>query len=195
MRRIWIALGITMIGLVEPGRESPALAEQYAGDTVSVPVEIVADYLHSVIEGHRAFYTQVLERMQQRGKIVASENWRSTHMLPLPVQLLRESAELGALTGSRIRYRLIGLWPINKQNAPVTDREKQGLEEVQKHPGQRSSGLVSIGDARYFQAIYADRAVTQGCIGCHNLHPDSPKHNFQLDDVMGGLVIEIPISQ
>ena len=77
----------------------------------------------------------------------------------------------------------------------MTDREKKGLEEVLKHPEQRSSGLRSTGDARYFQAIYADRAVSQGCVGCHNLHPDSPKHNFQLDDVMGGLVIEIPLER
>jgi hypothetical protein len=116
-------------------------------------------------------------------------------MLPLPVQLLKEADELGALTGSKIRYRLIGLWPINKQNMPVTEREKMGLEEVRKHPEQRSSGFVSRGDARYFQAIYADRAVNQACVGCHNLHPESPKHNFQLDDVMGGLVIEIPLEK
>jgi hypothetical protein len=116
-------------------------------------------------------------------------------MLPLPVQLLKEADELGALTGSRIRYRLIGLWPINQQNAPATEQEKRGLEEVQKYPERRFSGLISRGDVRYFQAIYADRAVNQTCIGCHNLHPGSPKHNFRLDDVMGGLVIEIPLEK
>jgi hypothetical protein len=164
------------------------------GDAV-VPVEIVADYLHSVIQGHRAFYTVVVERLQQKGKLVASENWRTTHMLPLPVQLLKEADELGALTGSRIRYRLIGLWPINRQNAPATEQEKIGLEEVQKYPERRYSSLISRGDVRYFQAFYADRAVNQTCIGCHNLHPGSPKHNFRLDDVMGGLVIEIPLEK
>jgi hypothetical protein len=134
-------------------------------DNTAVPVEIVADYLHSVIGAHRAFYTQVVERMQKRGKIVASENWQTTHMLPLPVQLLRKADELGAQTGSKIRYRLIGLSPINKQNAPVTDRERRGLEEVMKHPEHRYSGLISAGDARLFQAIYADRASARPALG------------------------------
>ncbi|TKS58929.1 MAG: hypothetical protein EWM72_02581 [Nitrospira sp.] len=196
MRRTWIVLGIVVIGLAELGHWSRAVAENNVGDTVTVPVETVADYIHSVIEAHRTFYTiQVVERMQKKGKLVASENWRTTHTLPLPVQLLKEADELGALTGSKIRYRLIGLWPINKQNAPATDFEKEGLEEVQKHPEQRHGGNVSMGDRRYFQAIYADRAVTQACIGCHNAHPRSPKKDFKLHDVMGGLVIEIPLGK
>ena len=35
----------------------------------------------------------------------------------------------------------------------------------------------------------------QACIGCHNAHPRSPKKDFKLDDVMGGLVIEIPLEK
>lgn len=196
MRRTWIVLGIMAIGLAEPGHWSRAAGKQELSDVFTVPVETVADYIHSVIEAHRTFYTiQIVERLQKKGKLVASENWRTTHTLPLPVQLLKEADELGALTGSKIRYRLIGLWPINRQNAPVTDVEKKGLEEVQKHPEQRHGGIVSMGDGRYFQAIYADRAVTQACIGCHNAHPRSPKNDFNLNDVMGGLVIEIPVEK
>ena len=104
MRGIWIVLGIMVIGPLWLGQRSPAMAEQHVGDNTAVPVEIVADYLHTVIGAHRAFYTQVIERIQKRGKIVASENWHTTHMLPLPVQLLREADELGAQTGSKIRY-------------------------------------------------------------------------------------------
>jgi len=196
MRRTWIVLGIMVIGLAEPGYWSRAAGEQNVGDAVTVPVATVADYIHSVIEAHRTFYTvQVVERMQKKGRMVASENWRTKHTLPLPVQLLKEADELGALTGSKVRYRLLGLWPINKQNAPVTDFEQKGLEEVRKRPEQRHGGIVSMGDGRYFQAIYADRAVTQACIGCHNAHPRSPKRDFNLDDVMGGLVIEIPLEK
>lgn len=77
----------------------------------------------------------------------------------------------------------------------MIDREKEELKEVRKHSEQRYSSLVSIDDTRYFQAIYADRTVTQACTGCHNLHPDGPKHDFQLDVVMSGLVIEIPMNQ
>lgn len=163
---------------------------------ITIPLETVADYLHSVIEADRTFYTvHVVERLQKKGKMAASENWRTANTLPLPAQFLKESNELATLTGTKVRYRLIGLWPINPQNAPVTDFERQGLEDVQKNPEQRHSGMITIGEERYFQAIYADKAVSKACIGCHNAHPNSPKRDFKMNDVMGGIVIDIPVGR
>jgi hypothetical protein len=31
-------------------------------------------------------------------------------------------------------------------------------------------------------------------VSCHNQHKDSPRKDFKLNDVMGGVVIRIPIS-
>jgi hypothetical protein len=166
------------------------------GATAGIPPETVADYLHAVVEADRTFYTvQVVERLQKRGKMVASEDWRVSHTLPLPAQFLMESSELAAKTGTKVRYRLIGLWPINPQNGPATEFERKGLEDVRMNPERRYSGMVTSGGERYFQAVYADRVVTQACIGCHNAHPKSPKRDFKLNDVMGGIVITIPLSE
>ena len=41
--------------------------------------------------------------------------------------------------------------------------------------------------------VYADKAITQACVTCHNNHKDSPRKNFKLSDVMGGIVIRIPV--
>jgi len=119
---------------------------------VGIPPETAADYIHAVIEADRTFYTiHVVERLQNLGKVTASENWRAEGTLPLPAQLLRESGELAALTGARLRYRLTGLWPINKQNGPTTEFEKTGLEEVRKHPERAYTGLITSGSERFFQ--------------------------------------------
>jgi hypothetical protein len=178
---------LAVLGILIPPPSYPAESSR----VVTLPIEAVADYLHAVIEAHRTFYTlQVVERLQQQGKLVASENWRAAHTLPLPAQFLRETNDLASLTGTKIRYRLIGLWPINRQNAPA---EKTGLEQVQQHPEQPHTRLTTNGTERYFQAIYADRAVAQACIGCHNAHPNSPKHDFKAGEVMGAIVIQIPL--
>ena len=58
-------------------------------------------------------------------------------------------------------------------------------------PPLRSSSTIRPN----FRAIYADRAVSQACVGCHNTHPRSPKKDFKMGDVMGGLVIEIPLEK
>ena len=166
-----------------------------AADLPGIPPETVTDYIHAVIEAHRTFYTiHVVERMQKQGGATASENWRTQKKtLPLPAQFLKEASDLSSLTGMEVRYRLISLWPINPQNGPDDESEKKGLGAVREHPEQAATSTVTVGNQAYFQAIYADRAVSQSCVDCHNTHPHSPKKDFKVGDIMGGLVIEIPL--
>lgn len=166
-----------------------------ASDRPGIPPETVADYIHAVIEADRTFYTiHVVERLQKAGGATAAENWRAKkNVLPLPAQFLMESNDLATKTGTRIRYRLISLWPINPHNGPYDESEKNGLEAVRQHPERSATGTVKVGNQTYFQAIYADRAVSEACVACHNAHPGSLKKDFKLNDVMGGLIIEIPL--
>ena len=164
--------------------------------TVGIPPETVASYVHDVIEADRLFYTTyVVERMQTRGIVVASENWAERGTLPLPAQFLKEAARTVREKGSGIHYRLISLWPINKRNGPTSEFERLGLEEVQKNPEHAYTGMVTSGSERSFQAVYADRATAQACLGCHNTHPDSPKRDFKRNDVIGGIAITIPLKE
>ena len=159
-----------------------------------IPAETVADHVHAVIQADRTFYTtHVVDRLQAKGIVIASENWQEANTLPLPAQFLNESNRLAGIARAGISYRLISLWPINKQNGPKTPFENTGLSETLQHPDRRYSEVVMIGHEPYVQAIYADRAVSQACIGCHNTHPDSPKKNYKLNDVMGGMIITIPL--
>ena len=159
----------------------------------SVPLETVVDYIHSVLEADRTFYTvHVVERMQRRGVIESSEQWRSASALPLPVQFFQESSSLAALTGAPVQYRLISLNPINKQSRPQTEFERKALEAVMAHPEQPYKGQVKEGGTRYFQAVYADLAVSPICVNCHNADPRSSKRDYKLHDVMGAVLISIP---
>jgi len=188
--RVWMAIaGVCSTLFIT----HPVGAEEPTG----IPPETVADYIHAVIEADRTFYTlHVVERMQLLGVATAAETWRADkRSLPLPAQFLREASDLAAITGTKVRYRLISLWPINPRNAAASVSETQGLEATRQHPERASTRTVMIEGKRYFQAIYADRAVTQACIGCHNAHPSSPKKDFRIADIMGGLVIEIPLER
>lgn len=179
---------LSVAGLVWP---SSATAE---GAADSLPVETVADYLYAVIEADREVYTKhVVERMQSKGVVVASENWEEKNTLPLPAQFLMESGRVMGRKGTGVQYRLISLWPINKRNVARSEFEKEGLGTILTHQNKPYTGFVKEGGARYFQAVYPDLAVTQACIGCHNSHPDSPKRDFKINDVMGAIVISIPM--
>jgi hypothetical protein len=192
MGRTVLAVAGTLV-LCLSGSASPAAGSELPG----IPPETVTDYIHAVIEADRTFYTiHVVERMQKQGGTPAAEDWRAQKKtLPLPAQFLMEASDLATKTGTKVRYRLISLWPINPHNAADDESEKKGLEVVRQHPEQSATGTVKIDGQTYFQAIYADRAVTQACVSCHNAHRRSPKKDFKLNDVMGGLVIEIPLSK
>ena len=159
-----------------------------------IPPEKVADYVHAILEAHRTIYTtHVVNRMQDKGIVSAAERWEQENALPLPAQFLQQSGRHAAESGSGIRYRLIGLAPIYQRNAPATDFERKALEALRHQPDRPVTGIVSSGKKQYFQAIYADRAVSPACITCHNRHPLSPKQDFTLNEVMGGIAITIPL--
>ena len=160
-----------------------------------IPAERVADYVHSVIQADRSIYTtEVVERMKAQGIVTASENWRDTGKLPLPVQFLIEASRL-MVDPNGIRFRLISNWAINKENMPRTDFEETGLLEIAAHPERPHKGLKKERGIEYFEALYPDIAVSQSCVRCHNAHPQSPKKNFRVGEVMGGLLVSIPISR
>ncbi len=167
------------------------------GTQQSIPTGIsartVGDYLHAVIESDRTFYAQhVVERMEAMLIVTASENWREDKTLPLPVQFLREASRGLHIRDAPFRYRLISLWPLNPRNKAASEEEQRALKQVVEY-GDVVEDEVMLSGKRYFQAIYPDRAVSRACVSCHNSHPEGPKRDFKLNDVMGGLVIQVPL--
>ena len=159
-----------------------------------IPPEKVADYVHAILEADRTIYTtQIVNRMQEKGIVGAAEHWEQDNALPLPAQFLQHSGRLVAESGTGIRYRLIGLSPIYQRNAPATDFERKALETLRRQSERPVTGIVASGKKQYFQAIYPDRAVSNACVTCHNSHPLSPKQDFKLNEVMGGIAITIPL--
>jgi hypothetical protein len=160
-----------------------------------IPPQAVADAIHAVIEADRVTYAQkVVTRLQnQAGVIKATEHWEDEKTLPLPAQMLRMGAEHAQKNGARFSYALLSSWPINKKNGAATDAERKGLEAVSKNPKQAFYAEESLGDRKFFTAVYPDVAVAEACVACHNAHQDSPRKDFKLGDVMGGIVVRIPL--
>lgn len=156
--------------------------------------EVVADYVHSVLESDRTVYAHhVVNRLEEKGILHSKEKWDDEKALMLPAQFLLNSAEEIKQKNLGLYFRLLSLYPINSQNRPANEFEQNGLESVEVHPIRPYVKLTTVGRKKYFQAIYPDVAVTRGCVNCHNGHPDSPKKDFVLDDVMGGILVSFPV--
>ena len=172
----------------------PATSKNSKGDPRVAP-EVVADYIHSILEADRTVYAKyIVNRLQKNNIIYPSENWWEENTLLLPAQFLLNASDLIKNMRLGLDYRLISLWPINPHNGAANEFERAGLESVASQPLRPYIGKTKVGNKNYFQAVYPDIAVTPACVTCHNAHPKSPKHDFKLYDVIGGIVVNVPIN-
>jgi len=175
-----------------------AIAAEPGSETVSV--KSMADALHMVMDSDRTVYTKkIVNRLVKKDKVIkASEHFEDDQALVLPAQMFRFGSEMVAERSASnpdvdFSYSLLSLWPVNKQNEPKTDAEKEGLKFVAENKGKNFYTTEKLGKQEYFTAIYPDIGVAPVCISCHNAHPDTPKTDFRIGDVMGGVVIRIPV--
>ena len=157
--------------------------------------QLVADYIHAIIEADRTLYaTHVVQRMQETGTAMASENWQERNALPLPAQMLQLSGDRVKKKGLGLMFRLASLWPTYQKNGPENEFEKLGLGTVRHDPDKPFTGYMMKDQTSYYVAIYPDKAVSRACVNCHNRHLLSPKRDYRLGDVMGGIIISFPVT-
>jgi hypothetical protein len=192
-------LTMSAIAAVSIGVAGASIASAVETDA-TVSVKAMADALHLVMDSDRSVYTKtIVNRLVKKEKVIkASEHFEDDKALALPAQMFRFGSEMAMKRAEKLddvnfSYTLQSLWPINKQNAPKTKAEKEGLKYVADNKGKNYYTTETLGGQKYFTAIYADTGVAPVCVSCHNKHPDTPKKDFKLGDVMGGVVIRIPI--
>lgn len=174
---------------VESGR-SPG-----SGEHAGIPPRVMADALFALMSADRNVYSnQVVYRLQDVEEVIkSSEDWHDRKSLPLPAQMFRMGAQLVARQTDTFSYSLLSKWPINKDNVPRTEVERTGLDSVAENSSKPAYGQETIRGVKHFTAVYADVAVSPACVTCHNAHPNSPRTDFKTGDVMGGVVIRIPL--
>lgn len=190
------AAGIVLVLGIATGMQTIA---SDSGDQL-VSVKAMADALHIVMDSDRTVYTKkIVNRLVKKDKVIkASEHFEDDQALALPAQMFRFGAELAAKRADKnpdvnFSYSLQSLWPVNSQNAPQTKAEKEGLQYIVDNKGKNYYTTEELGGKKYFTAIYPDMGVAPVCVECHNKHPDTPKTDFKIGDVMGGVVIRIPV--
>jgi hypothetical protein len=196
IRGFWLGLVVGTISTCLLGQWVISAASKETDPPKGISPDIVADYIHSIVQADRTFYTsEIVERMQTQGIVSASEDWKDNGELPLPAQFVLETGQLVAKQPNGIRFRLISSWPINKKNGPTTEFERTALTKILANPDRPHTGVTTQGKTRVFQALYADKALSQRCADCHNVHPKSSKRDFKSGDVMGGVLLTIPLPQ
>jgi hypothetical protein len=167
--------------------------------------ELVTDYIFTALAADRTAYTKhVINRAKTlEGKekeegvlnIEATEAWQETDGIPLPAQMFRLGSEIASEDGT-FTYNLISPWNINDNQAPKSEFEQMAMDKVIE-TGEPYKDYQEVGGQKYFSGLYPDKAVAEACITCHNTHPIHleryPDKVFEMGEVMGGIMINIPL--
>ena len=158
----------------------------------TIPARHVADMIYSLALANRTVYTRdIVQRLgpAHEGIVSASEQYLDAKGLPLPAQMF--SLVVDEIDNDRYWLSLRSLDPINFANGPLTPVEEEGLQYVQTNPDKVFYAEDDSGGQPSIIGVYADIASVDACVTCHNNHPESPRRDFKLGDVMGGVVVRV----
>lgn len=176
--------------------EAESASEQ--ATTAGISPKAFADAVHAVMMADRTVYaTHVVTRLKkQDATVTPSEYWQDEdHTIPLPAQMFRMGSELvNEDPSSGFTYGLTSLWPLNPQHQ-AKGIEIEALEFLKENPDEPFYTEEELGGKKYFSAVYSDKAVAEACWSCHNDHANKGDDYpiFKKDDVMGGVVVRVPI--
>ena len=166
-------------------RQVVASAAQRAATAAS---QIVAD---------RNYYTKNIigKLKKQSSDFKAGANYHEVKgSIPLPATFVREVSQL-LPESAKYRYDLLSKYNINKDKGLRTEFENRAWEALVRDPKTPFTDLVAAGQGVELRHATADVAGVNACVSCHNNHPESPKTDFKLNDLMGLLVVTVPVTQ
>ena len=174
-----------------PG-DAPALPPPSNG---AISPQNQADALHFVIAADREIYCREYSARQNREPSPpnASAGAKPGESWPAPCSLIRRAAETIQSSGAEFSYSLRSLTPIDPRNEPQTELEQRGLAFISSHPTENYYGQEMLGGRRYFTAVYPDLPATTACIDCHGRRSASSQRRYHAGDVMGGIVVRVPL--
>ena len=162
-------------------------------DTVigeSIPIETVFQLVAAENDIVRALWTREIVGMGKKSGLKFDEDWRDKDVQagPLPALFLREAATSLEKNIIRLSLFLGSDFPINQSNL-FLGLQKEAFEKIKNdHLPQ----FFYTQDTQLFTGMFPDYASVQPCVSCHNDHPDSPKTDWVLNDVMGATTWSYP---
>lgn len=170
----------------------------YERSTASFEQTIIsrAESVHAQIMADREYYASVVvPRILELGGELGAQYHDVRGVLPLPATFVREASQIASTQFEGYNAQLISPWAINKTQGLKDQFHRDGFAALAMSPHEHFSQIHTMEGKAVMRVLLADRASAQSCVVCHNTHPESPRHDYQLHDLMGGLEVIVPVDQ
>lgn len=156
----------------------------------TVPIESVFAMVEAENDAVRKLYTAEIVGAGIEAGLRFDEDWKEPGVEagPLPALFLR-------LTATSLEKSPVRLGLFLGSDAPINDAnrfsaEQQAMFEAVKTGLEPQFSFAA--DTQLHTAMFPDLALAPPCVDCHNRHPQSPKADWRLDDVMGATTWTYP---
>ena len=178
-----IATLILIIIIVYLFVSAPPLLQDKQKTGAHLPIKFVLHLANEENKIVRKLYTKEIVQAGKKIGIKFQEEWQEKSVIAgmLPAQFLRETAMYLEKSPIPLGLYLGSDFPINKANL------LEGLQATKfaKLKETKRDIFFEIADEKTFVFMSPDVALVKACVTCHNLHKDTPKTNWKLNDVMG----------
>jgi adenylate cyclase len=161
----------------------PPLPEGPTETAGAIQIERVLETVAAENDVVRALYTQEIVTRGTQSGLLYDEDWRDDGVDagPLPALFLREAAR--SLQASPVP---LGLFLGSDYPIAASNRfEGTQLATFQRLKETREPEYFYAEDTQRYTAMFPDFSGVQGCVTCHNEHPETTKNDWALNDVMG----------
>lgn len=190
--RLIIALALILLIIWAYVSAPPPLPDSTNTEsTATIAIEDLMKVIAAENDIARALYTESIVGAGKAAGLSFSEHWKDEEIQagPLPALFLREAAvsierspiPLGLFLGSD--------HPINSSNR---FSGVQALVFESMKADQLKPQFFLDADTGRHTGMFADLVSVQACASCHNEHPESPKTDWVLNDVMGATTWTYP---
>ncbi|MDX1697314.1 MAG: DUF3365 domain-containing protein [Thiohalobacterales bacterium] len=143
----------------------------------------------------RAYYTREVVSRVPGDRVAVTHDYKDImNAIPLPATLTIELAEeVGKLSeGFSAQLYSNHPWPWRAASRQLDGFAQRALETLTADPDQPFYEIDQSGEERYLRYAAAD-TMKPACVACHNSHPQSPKKDWAVGDLVGVLEISMPL--
>jgi len=145
----------------------------------------------------RGYYTKnIIKKILSGNEFSPHYNHKeNSNQIPLPATFIHDISKEFSQKNI-ITLKLYSPYPFpNRAKRKLDDFGQQAWNKLNRTPKGNFSKVEVINGKSVVRVALADTMVAQGCVNCHNEHPDTPKVGWKLNDVRGILEVQIPIEE
>ncbi|OHU89149.1 MULTISPECIES: methyl-accepting chemotaxis protein [Pseudoalteromonas] len=169
----------------------PSITKQHTIDNAIASAESTVKQYKAI----RGYYTKNIIKKITSGSEFSPhfEHKDNAKHIPLPATFIHDISEEFSEKGI-IALKLYSPYPFPiRQNRKLDQFAQQAWQKLNDNPKQTFSSVEEVAGKEVVRVALADTMVAQGCVNCHNSHPQTPRTGWKLNDVRGVLEVQVPI--